>query len=163
MAAALPMLTSGACHAGRGPGTSPFPEGGRLRAEHVAQRTSTLVNGPAWATYCPSDSLLVIVALGRAWNGGFAVRIVPPLDVAREFHVQPSLGDIGTATAAFRSASGGVARLGVGGTVRVDVTSAVNGRFDIALPDSGRGHVAIKGTLTGIPYRVLKAAACSPI
>jgi hypothetical protein len=163
LAAALPVLAGTACDAGRGAGGSPFPQGGRFVAERVARRTSTLVDAPAWATYCPSDSMLVVVVLGRAWHGGLAVRMVGPLEVPREFQVQLSAEDVGTATAAFRAAPSGTARVGVGGTVHLAVTSTVNGRFDIALPDSGSEHVAIRGTLSGIPYRVLRAAACSPI
>jgi hypothetical protein len=163
LAAALPVLAGAACHAGRGAGASPFPQGGRFVAERVARRTSRLVDGPAWATYCPSDSMLVVVVLGRAWNGGLALRMVGPLEVPRDFQVQLSVGDVGTAAAAFRAAPAGTARVGVGGTVHLAVTSTVDGRFDIALPDSGREHVTIRGTLSRIPYRVLRAATCSPI
>ena len=162
LAAALPALAGAACDAGHGAGTSPFPDGGRFLAERVARRTTTLVNGPAWATYCPADSLLVIVALGRTWNGGLALRTVPPLDVPRDFHVQTALGDIGTAAAAFRAPAAGAATVGVGGTVRVVVTRVVTGRFDVAMPDSGREHTSIRGTLSQIPFVMLPAATCSP-
>jgi len=163
LAAALPALAGAACSAGHGPGTSPFPAGGRFTAERVAQRTTTLISGPAWATYCPSDSLLVVVALGRAWNGGLAVRAVPPLNVPRDFRIRMSLGDVGTAEAAFRSPAAGVARVGVGGTVRVAATATVDGAFDVTLPDSAGKGVSIRGTLSRIPIVTLPAAACSPI
>ena len=163
LAAALPALAGAACSAGGGPGTSPFPAGGRFTAERVAQRSTALISGPAWATYCPSESLLVVVALGRAWNGGVAVRAVQPLDVARDFQVQMSLGDVGTAEAAFRSPAAGAARVGVGGTVRLAVTTTVDGRFDIALPDSAGQHVSIRGTLSRIPIATLPAAMCTPV
>ena len=159
LAAALPALAGAACS---GPGTTPFPAGGRFTAERVARRTTTLVSGPAWATYCPSESLLVIVALGRAWNAGIAVRAVPPLSVQRDFQVQMALGDVGTAAAAFRAPVAGVARVGVGGTVQVAATTAVDGRFDIALPDSGGQRVSIRGTLSRIPFTTLSAATCTP-
>ncbi len=160
LAAALPALAGAACS---GPGTTPFPAGGRFTAERVAQRSTTLISGPAWATYCPSESLLVVVALGRAWNGGLAVRAVPPLNVARDFQVQMSLGDVGTAEAAFRSPAAGAARVGVGGTVRVAATTTVDGRFDITLPDSAGKHVSIRGTLARIPIATLPAAMCTPV
>jgi hypothetical protein len=162
LAAALPVLAGAACDAGHRAGASPFPDGGRLLAERVARRTTTLVDGPAFATYCPADSALVIIALGRTWSAGLALRTVPPLDAPRGFHVQLSLGDVGTATAAFRAPSAGAARLGVGGTVRAAVTVAVNGRFDVDLPDSGGSHVTIRGTLSRIPFSMLAAATCAP-
>jgi len=162
LAAALPVLAGAACDAGHGAGASPFPDGGRFLAERVAGRTTTLVNSPAWATYCPADSQLVIVTLGPTWSGGLALRTVPPLSAPRDFQVQLALGDIGTATAAFRAPAAGGARVGVGGTVRVAVTTVVSGRFDVAIPDSGRSHVSIRGTLSRIPFSVLPAATCSP-
>ncbi len=162
LAAALPVLAGAACSAGHGAGDSPFPLGGRFRADQVARRTTTLINGPAWATYCPSDSALVIVALGRTWSGGFAVRTFPLAGAPRDFQVQLTLGDLGTATAAFRAPDAGSARVGVSGTVRVTVGGTVTGRFDVALPDSGQQHVAIRGTFSSIPVSVLSAATCSP-
>ena len=161
LAAALTALAGAACDACRRAGASPFPVGGRFLAERVARRTSTLVNGPAWATYCPADSLLVIVALGRTWNGGIALRAVPPLSTPRDFKVQLVLGDLGTATVAFRAPSAGAARVGAGGTVRVAVGTSVNGRFDVAVPDSGGASIAIRGTLSQIPFLQLPAATCS--
>lgn len=163
LAAALPVLAGAACSAGRGAGDSPFPVGGRFLAEQVERRTTTLINGPAWATYCPSDSVLVIIALGRTWSGGIAVRTFPLVNARHDFQVQLSLDTLGTAAAAFRAPAAGSARVAIGGTVRVAVTNAVSGRFDVALPDSARERRSIRGTLTRIPFAVLPAAACSPI
>jgi hypothetical protein len=162
LATALLVLAgaaSGACH---GVGASPFPEGGRFLAERVAKQATTLINGPAWATYCPADSLLVIVALSRTWNGGLALRAVPPLNVPHDFRVQLALDELGTATVAFRAPKAGAANVGVGGTVRVAVTTAVNGWFDAALPDSGHTHVSIRGRLSRIPLLRLPTATCAP-
>ncbi len=162
LAAALPALAGAGCDAGHGAGASPFPAGGRFVAERVARRTTTLLNSPAWATYCPADSQLVIIAISRKWNGGLALRTVPPFNAAGDFQVQVSLGGLGTATGAFRAPAAGSASVGVGGTVRVVVTAVVNGRFDIAVPDSGASHVSIRGTLSRIPFFTLPAATCSP-
>ncbi len=163
LAAALPVLAGAACSAGHSAGASPFPVGGRFRAEHVARRTTTLINGPAWATYCPSDSTLVIIALGRTWSGGLAVRTFPLVAGSRDFKVQLSLGDLGTGTAAFRAPGAGAARVGVSGAITVDVAATVSGRFEVALPDSAKQHAAVRGTLTRIPYAVLRGATCSPL
>lgn len=162
VAAALSALAGAACGACRGAGTSPFPGGGRFLAERVARRTTTLMDDPAWATYCPADSTLVIVTLGRTWSGGLALRAAQPLDAPRDFQVRALLGEVGTAVAAFRGPEAGAARVGVGGTVRLAVTAVVNGRFDIALPDSWGAHVSIRGTLSGVPISMLPTATCSP-
>jgi len=162
LAAALPMLAGAGCGAGRGAGDSPFPIGGRFLAERVARRTTTLVNGPAWATYCPSDSVLMITALGRRWNGGLALRTYPLIGARRDLQVRPALGDLGTATAAFRAVAVGGAHVGIGGSVQLAVSGTVSGRFHVALPDSAKEHVSIRGTLTLIPVSVLSAATCSP-
>jgi hypothetical protein len=162
LAAALPLLAGPGCGAGRGPGSTPFPVGGRFVAERVARRTTTLINAPAWATYCPSDSVLVITAIGRRWNGGLAIRTFPLVGAERDVRVQLALGDLGTATAAFRAPAGGEAKVGVGGSVRVTVVGTVSGRFDITLPDSSQQHVSIRGALTRVPYSVLSAATCLP-
>jgi len=162
LAAALSMLAGAGCGAGRGAGASPFPAGGRFLAERVARRTMTLVDGPAWATYCPSDSVLMITILGRSWSGGLALRTYPLAGVARDFQVRRSLGDVGTATAAFRAPAAGGAHVAIGGSVQVAVAGSVSGRFDVALPDSAKDHVSIRGTLTRIPFSVLSAANCSP-
>ena len=162
LAAVLPLLAGAACSGRRGPGASPFPAGGRFRAERVAQHTTVLINGPAWATYCPSESLLVIVALGGTWNGGVAVRVVPPFDRPRDYRIQPSLADTGTASAAFRAPAAGAARVGVGGTVHLAIGDVVNGRFEVTLPDSARAHVAIRGTVTRVPVSRLSAGTCNP-
>ncbi len=163
LAAALPVLAGAACSAGHGAGASPFPLGGRFRADQVARRTTTLIDGPAWATYCPSDSALVIVALSRTWSGGLAVRTFPLAGPPRDFRVQLALGDLGTATAAFRAPDAGPARVGESGSIRVTVSGTVSGRFEAALPDSGRQHVVIRGTFASIPVSVLRAATCAPL
>ena len=162
LAAALPMLAGAGCRAGRGAGVSPFPIGGRFFAERVARGTATLIDGPAWATYCPSDSVLMITALGRSWNGGLALRAYPLTGAPRDLRIGQSLGDLGTATAAFRAPAAGGAHVGIGGTVRLEVNGTVSGRFDVALPDSARERVSIRGTLTRIPFSVLSAATCTP-
>ena len=161
LAAALPLLTAAACSGRRGPGTSPFPTGGHFRAERVARRTTVLIDAPGWATSCPAESLIVVIALGGAWNGGIAVHGGAP-GGARDYEVRPSLGEVGTATAGFRVPATGTARLGVGGTIQLAIGDAASGRFDIVLPDSAGEHVVIRGTLTGIPVTVLSSATCNP-
>ena len=162
LAAVLPLLAGAACSGRRGPGASPFPAGGRFRAERVARHSTVLISGPAWATYCRSESLLVVVALGGAWNGGIAVHAAPPFAAPRDYRILPSLGDTGTAAAAFRVPATGVARVGVGGTVHLAIGDVVSGRFDVTLPDSAGAHVAIRGTATGVPVSQLSAGTCNP-
>jgi hypothetical protein len=45
----------------------------------------------------------------------------------------------------------------------VAATTTVDGRFDIALPDSAGKHVSIRGTLSRIPITTLPAAMCTPL
>ena len=161
LAAALPVLAGAACGSCSGAGAGTFPKGGRFLAQRVAGRTTTLVSDPARATYCPDDSILVIVALARKWTSGLAVRGVLPLTVAREFQVGSSLGGDGTATAAFRPLEGGAAQLGVGGTIRLEPAATVGGRFDVSLPDSAGARVSIRGRLSRIPLSMLPKGKCA--
>jgi hypothetical protein len=151
---ALAVLAGAACD-GTGPG------GGRFVAERVAARTTTLVRGPARATFCPDDSVLLIIALGRTWSGGFALRSAFPLIAARDFRVAPSLGGPGSATAAFRSLLAGRAELGVAGSIRLEPSRNVSGRFDVQARDSAGVQVRIQGELAGIPLSVLPKGSCA--
>lgn len=160
-AAALLVLAGAACDASHGAGAGPIPEGGRLLAQRVAKRTTTILSDPAQASYCGADSLLVIIALGRTWTGGLALRVVLPLAAAHEFQVQPSLGGLGTATAAFRPLNAGVLQPGVSGTIHLDPSKDVTGRFDIAAPDSSGTRIAIRGRLSRIPVLVLAKGTCA--
>ena len=161
LAAALPVLAGAACDARHGTGAGPFPDGGRFVAERVARRTTTLLDSPAWATYCLVDSSLVIVALSRGWNGGFALRAVLPIPTLQVFQIGGQLGGLGTATAGFRAPDAGAAHVGVGGTIRVAApATTVSGSFDVSLPDSAGVHVAIRGTLARVPLALLTTATC---
>jgi hypothetical protein len=160
-AAVLLVLAGAACDAGHEAGAGPIRGGGHLLAQRVAGRARTIVSGPAQATYCPAESLLVVIALDRNWTGGFAIRVVLPLTAARDFQVQPSLGGLGSATAAFRPLNGGVVEPGVRGTVRLDPSTSVDGRFDIGVPDSSGTPVAIRGRLSRIPLAMLAQGSCA--
>lgn len=162
-AGALLVLAGAACDAGHGGGAGPIPDGGRLHAERVFKGTTTIVSGPAQASYCPADSLLVVIALGRKWTGGLAVRAVLPLVEARDFNVRPSLEGLGSATAAFRPLDAGVVQLGVDGTIHLEPAKGVSGRFDIAVPDVGGTHVFIRGRLSRIPLVVLPKGSCARV
>ncbi len=162
LAAALPVLAGAACDARHGSGAGPFPDGGRFLAQRIGRRTSTLLDGPAWATYCLSDSTLVIVALTRGWNGGLAVRTLLPIPATQVFRVGREVGALGTATAAFRAPEAGGALIGVGGSVRVAApATTVSGSIDVALPDSAGAADSVRGTLRGVPLVVLSTATCS--
>ncbi len=161
LAAVVPMLAGAACDACRAAGSGVRQDGGRFLAQRVARHKTTLVSGPARASYCSQDSLLVVVAVARSWTGGLALRAVLPLTAPREFQVRPALDGAGTATVAFRPLDAGVALLGVGGTVRLEPSAAVSGSFDVSLPDSGSARVSIRGTLSRIPLSVLPKDSCS--
>lgn len=156
--AALAALVCVACDAGAGAG--PDPVGGRLVVQRVAKRTTKLSDGPGLASYCPADSLLLVIAIGRAWTSGFAVRVALPLREAGTFKVQRLLGDLGTATAAFRPIGEGAAQLGVGGTLRLEPSSGIRGGFEVAVPDSGGVHISFRGRWSRIPLRRLPRGSC---
>ncbi len=120
-----------------------------------------LVSAPAVATYCEPESTLVIVAVGRSWSGGFAIRTRLPLAPPRDFRVQQALAEIGSATAAVRPLGPGSALLGVGGTVHLEAGDAITGRFEVAVPDSGGLDASVRGTMTRIPISFLRTGACS--
>jgi len=155
-AAALAFLAGASC--GVGPG-SDSGAGGHLRVVREAGRTSTVMNDPGRAEYCPSDSILTVIALGDNRAAGLAVRTLFPFR-ATSFAVLPELGSVGTATAAFRVPNGS-ARLGVSGRLHLEASVVLGGDFEIALPDSGKTHVLYRGTLSGIPIRNAPAGSCA--
>jgi hypothetical protein len=111
----------------------PSASEGRFVAQ-VAGRT--LLRGEARATYCRGDSILVIVVLTPRWTAGLAFRGAFPVESARTYSVDGSLGAPGTATAAFRAVTDSVetALVGAGGTARLDPDRLATGRFDVQVP-----------------------------
>ena len=96
----------------------------------------TIIRGAAQATYCRGDSILVVVAMTSRWTAGLAFRGAFPVPIARIFAVDNSLGDQGTATAAFRAVTDSVepALLAAGGSARLEPGRAATGRFDVLVP-----------------------------
>jgi hypothetical protein len=162
LAAALLALAGAACDAGSGAGAGPNPDGGRLLVQRVAKRTTTLLDGPGRAGYCAADSVLLVVAIGRNWTTGFAVRVILPLLEARTFQVQRSLGGPGTATAVFRPLVTGAAQVATGGTLRLETSRTINGHFEMAASESGPGHVSFRGRWSRLPLYPLPKGLCSP-
>lgn len=120
---------------GRGGRIERYPDApdGRFVAQ-IAGRT--ILRAEARATYCRGDSILVIVALTPRWTAGLAFRGAFPVDSARTYAVDGSLGAPGTATAAFRAVTDSVetALVGAGGTARLDPDRLATGRFDVHVP-----------------------------
>jgi len=154
-AAALALVAGASC--GTGSDAS-----GHFRVERGGRRATTLLDEPGRAEYCPSESLLTIIATGRQGAAGFAVRTILPLVQARAFAVQPVLAGVGSATAAFRLPSG-AARLGTAGQLRLQPSVAVDGEFDVTVPDSAGRTVQFKGRLTHIPLRTGTPTRCSSV
>jgi len=155
IAAATLALAAGGC----GGGAPDANAGGHVRVERAAARTAGIMDEPGRAEYCPADSLLTIIAVGHDRGAGFAVKTALPLQGAGSFLVRPQLGGVGTATAAFRLASG-TARVGTSGTIRLQESGSVSGTFDVAVPDTGRTPVRFRGTLARIPLRPGIPASC---
>lgn len=146
-------LVSAACSAGSG--------AGRLVVERRTKGPGQLLDDSARAMYCASESLLTVVAVGRSWSGGLALRVVLPVRSPVTLRVQRTLGGPGTATAAFRPAAG-VARLGVGGTVTLAASSAIDGDFEISVTDSAPPDAVLRGKLSRIAYAVPSGPPCHP-
>lgn len=135
---------------------------GRLVVERVAKPTTKLIDEPGRADYCSADSLLIITAIGRDRTAGFAVRTKLPLPSARTFMIQQALGNVGTATAAFRLANGS-GRLASAGTVRLELSGTISGDFVVTVADSAGISVPYKGTLRHIRVRNLPPGACQDV
>jgi hypothetical protein len=155
-AATLALVAGVACDVGCGDGSG---AGGHLRVERMARRATPLMDEPGRAEYCPVDSVLTIIAIGHDRAAGFAVRTALPLREARTFAVQPVLGGVGTATAAFRLV-GGSARLGSAGRLRLEPSPGIVGEFEVAVPDSAGIRVRFTGKLSHIPIRNVPPASC---
>jgi len=153
-AAGLALAAAGGCG-----GTLDANAGGHVRVERRADRTTGVMDEPGRAEYCPTDSLLTIIAVGHDRGAGFAVKTVLPLKGPGSFAVQSQMGGPGTATAAFRLASG-AARVGTSGTIRLEETGSVSGDFDVAVPDTGRKPVRFRGSLERVPLRPGVPASC---
>jgi hypothetical protein len=122
------------------------------------------MDATATATYCRADSLLVIIALDRAWGAGLAVYTPFPADSERILRVLPSLGDSGRAILAVRAVGDSVqaALVAASGTLTLSTTGAVaTGSFLVTLPprDSGRVRERLVGAFRSLPTTDT-AAAC---
>ncbi len=156
--AAVTALALAAC-AGAGDGAG--GRSGRFVVERVTKGSGKLLDGPARATYCPSESLLTVVAVGRVWSGGLALRVALPLRASATFQVGRALGSSGSATAAFRPA-GGVARFGVSGTVTLVPSSAIEGGLEVSVTDSSGPNAQFRGRLSNIAYTSQTGPPCGP-
>lgn len=150
-ATSLVALVSAACSAGTG--------GGRLVVERQTKGSGRMLDDSARAIYCPAESLLTVVAVGRNWSGGLALRVALPVRSPVTLRVQRTLNGPGTAAAAFRPMSG-VARFGVGGTVTLAPSSAIDGEFEISVTDSTPPDAVLRGKLSHIAYVVPSGAPC---
>lgn len=153
-------LGTGACRRGTRP---PEARTGRLVIERVGGGRQRLVDASASATYCRADSLLVIIALDRAWGAGLAVRAPFPFDSQRVLRVLPALGDSGMAILTVRAIGDSVraAVVATSGTVTLSAGASATGSFLVTLPprDSGRVTERLVGAFRFLPTADT-AAAC---
>jgi hypothetical protein len=158
-AAAVALVAGAGCSGGSGTGSG---GDGHLVVQRVAKVATALMDEPGRADYCSADSLLVITAMGHNRAAGFAARTRLPLNPTRTFVVQRALGAVGTATAAFRLASGS-GRLAASGTLRLQLSGTISGDFDVVVGDSAGTTVRFKGKLMHIRVRTLPPAACQDV
>lgn len=142
-----------ACPGDSGPDAGDGARAGRLQLEREGRGAARLVDAPARATYCGSDSAMVIVAVDREWTGGVALRIPWPLTGRRAFSVRHGLEGIGTASVALRSMqdSVGPALVAVSGTVRMDPAAAPTGRLDVVVEASDGSPLRVSGSFRAVP------------
>jgi hypothetical protein len=135
--------------------------GGRVVVERVADRATQLLSDPGQAGYCPDDSILIVIAIGRRWTSGIAMRVALPLPAARTFAVQPALDGPGSAAAVFRPLDAGPARYAESGTVRLDASRSVSGSFELTGSDSAGVRVSYRGRWSRLPLRMLPKGSCA--
>lgn len=153
VAVSLALLTLAPWFAGcspeSGPVRSPEARPGRLVVERVRRGHPRLLDAEAHATYCRGDSALVIVALGRSWGAGVALRTPFPPDSERTLRISPTLAGDGSAAVAFRAVGDSVqpaVEVG-GGSVTLTRDSSATGSFVVTLAPRARGRAAER--LTG--------------
>jgi hypothetical protein len=159
VAAAL-GLAGAACAACSGTARDPNA-GGRVVVERIGRGSTRLLNDPGRAGYCSDDSILLVIAIGRRWTSGFAMRVVLPLRAASTFAVQPSLGVLGTATAVFRPLEAGPAQYATGGMLRLAASHTVSGSFDLTAPDTAGVRVSFRGRWSRVPLHPLPKGSCA--
>lgn len=122
-------------------------------AGRMSVRRSTpdevLVDAPARARYCASDTLLTIMSFGDRWNVALAMRTPWPL--LRVYAVDSAVQGSGTAAIAARAVRDSVTRplLGLTGTIELDSGDVLGGTFDIDVgPDSTR--TKLTGRFSGL-------------
>ena len=155
-AVALLALAASACGPAHETGA-----GGRMLVERVTRPAARLLDEPARARWCPQDSLLTLIAIGRRWTAGLAVRVAPPLPRSDSLPISRFLGGAGTATVALR-AIGGAARLAITGSLSFRAAGRLDGGFDVTVTDTAGPPTRVRGTLTGIPIIVPADGACEP-
>jgi hypothetical protein len=153
-AVALLALWGAACG-----GSARGGEAGRLSVERVTRPGATLLDARAAAWYCPGESLLSVVAVGRSWSGGLALRVVLPLRERRTFVVARHLAGDGTAAGAFRPL-GGVARFAVGGSVTLRPSREIDGEFQATVTDSVGPNIEFRGRISRVPYDTMPESSC---
>ena len=158
--AAAALGLAGACNACSGADRDPNA-GGRVVVQRGTRGSTRLLSDPGQAGYCPDDSILLVIAVGRKWSSGFAIRVVLPLRAARTFTVQSSLGGQGTATAVFRPLEAGAAWYAEGGMVSLEASRSVSGSFDLTAPDTAGVHVSFRGRWSHLPVHLLPKGSCA--
>jgi hypothetical protein len=133
---------------------------GRLTVRRETAPGGIVLDAPAQARYCATDSTVTVIAVGRTWAGGIAVRTALPLPRATTFRVGRVLDTLGVATAAFRP-TGGVARIGVSGTVRLESGADLDGSFEVSATDSAGPNVVFRGIFARVHYETAQGGACA--
>lgn len=141
---------------GREPATDfGSPPDGRIALERVGRRSVRLVDAAARGSSCEADTTVVAVVLTGRVSAAVAARSRWPLQRARTFAVQGSLGPTGTAAVAIRPLgdSVGAAVVAMRGTLRLEPGDRINGVVDAIVLDTAGEEERITGSLRDIAVR----------
>jgi hypothetical protein len=114
-----------------------------------------LLEAGAWATYCATDSSLVVMGRGAEWFAAVGARVAWPPSSAVEMPVAANLEGLGTAAAALRPLADSVGRalVALRGTVTLDPGALASGRFDVVAEASDTSAVRLVGEFRNVEVR----------
>jgi hypothetical protein len=102
---------------------------------------------------CDAESLITIMAIGSRFSGAIALRAENGAGLAAgEFEVRSSATGLGTAAVAFRplAESLGSAVVSLGGTVWIEQTDPLSGRFEVVVEGTEGRSDTLAGSFGGL-------------
>ncbi len=141
-------------------GGSAGATGGRLVVHRLPDGVR-LLEAPARAQACETDSTLAIIAMTRAWSVAIGLRTAWPLAEASSFRVRGIADSLGTGALAARALSDSVqpALTAYGGSLGLEPGVRASGRFEVVAAGPTWDTVTLAGEFQGIP---ITTGLCPP-